>query len=303
MKKLSALCLMLSFVAVLISSCEQTHNFSTSSYLTNTESGVATSQGKNSTSKSPKNANSLTNSVSSAVSVILPEDISNSKSSKNNIERTSSVSSAISSKGNSSITSSSKEQLNELVVFVSSNHSNKKEISGIKTVPYDVKYTEVKHTVYDNETLNNIFPLDKNLTVEKLNLSFPIEYMKVYDNACTVFYFSDQKTLKFVFNEDGTELKGRQLHTLCKNNEDFFKLTKDNVQEDVMKIDPDYDNYSNYIGSGDFFPVRSWHFTKDGYHIAITYETPTEYQAPIYQQKDEYRKKYNYIKKIEVEIF
>ena len=109
-------------------------------------------------------------------------------------------------------------------------------------------------------------------SIKELGFQYPIECLREDGGLYRVSYLGSENEHIAVlwFDNSGNKVLWR-IHGTRLINSDFEELSKGDVLEDVRDIDPNGEYLFLYTGRNDT-PRISYHYTKDGYLIAIEYD-------------------------------
>lgn len=137
-----------------------------------------------------------------------------------------------------------------------------------KISPADESLIELTSKIYEDSQLTQITQF--NGQISELDVKFPIECLRKYNEIYRVAYLGVEKVAILVFDDSGNKILGN-IYNVQKLKSDFGGLEKGQSLEDVQKIDPHGEYLFLYTGRNDT-PKVSSHYTKDGYLITIEYD-------------------------------
>ena len=106
-------------------------------------------------------------------------------------------------------------------------------------------------------------------SVEELDQLYPIKFIRENNGILEIFYPSI-KRVAIVYCESDEVIYGK-LHTTDTYKYDFENLNFGDSIDIVKEISPDGDYSFMYTGRDDL-PKISYHYTKDGYEVAVSYD-------------------------------
>lgn len=106
-------------------------------------------------------------------------------------------------------------------------------------------------------------------SVDELNQKYPIDHFRENGNVLEIFYSSGRKVAVLYCESDEVVLG--KLHTIDTLKSDFDDLSIGDSIDVVKEISPDGDFSFLYTGRDDM-PKISYHYTRDGYEVAVSYD-------------------------------
>ena len=106
-------------------------------------------------------------------------------------------------------------------------------------------------------------------SVDELNQKYPIDHSRENGNVLEIFYSSGRKVAVLYCESDEVVLG--KIHTIDTLKSDFDDLSIGDSIDVVKEISPDGDFSFLYTGRDDM-PKISYHYTRDGYEVAVSYD-------------------------------
>ena len=134
--------------------------------------------------------------------------------------------------------------------------------------PPDKSLVDLASKMYDETQLSEISGFQG--SINAINTKYPVECLREDNGTYRVSYLGDGEIAVLLFDNSGNRLWGNVYSTrLFKS--DLDSLKKGQSLDDVRAMDPNGDYLFLYTSRNDT-PKVSYHYTKDGYLIAIEYD-------------------------------
>lgn len=127
---------------------------------------------------------------------------------------------------------------------------------------------ELVSKIYSDQELLKIVQF--NGSIKDLDIQYSIECLRYNNDIYRVSYLGNSSVAVILYDGSGNKISGG-IHSTQKLKSDFSGITRGQLLEDVRKLDPTGEYLFLYTGRDDV-PKISFHYTKDGYLIAIEYD-------------------------------
>lgn len=146
------------------------------------------------------------------------------------------------------------------------NHGQK--IKGIPITEPNINIFDTLECEYSSDEIQNI--MNMNITLSELNKKYPVECLKLHNNAYYAYYRSNENLLILAYDKEGIKTNYRLCFPEVSSNE-LISISSGTSLTEVQSIDPKA--HYTFLYAGDInFPKVSTHYTTDGYMIQITYD-------------------------------
>lgn len=139
--------------------------------------------------------------------------------------------------------------------------------SAMKPSPTDKSIHDLATHIYARAELNEIAGF--NGSVDQLDAAYPIECVRVFGDRFRISYRGEHDIAELIFDESGNKLFG-QVRELALKKQNFDRFHDGGTLDDVQNLSPN--GVYLFLETGRQEPRISYHYTSDGYLIAIEYD-------------------------------